>query len=718
MRNRLVCLVLSLIMLLSVLLTGCSTQKNDAEAGDDIIDEASNNAITLTMWVISEKKIWNNDAERAEYLEKECGGDTESQKYKDMEAVTKAYEEVEAAFTKITKAKLKTNVDLLFYTEDEYKAKLTENMETHAMLKKTAEAAKRALKRFLSEASADGETDTEAIKKEFYEMYPQYVGLAEMEDEDEEDETAETEEETFLNDYGVLEIKYPDTEEGQIDIIYISGYEDYMGYIKNEQIQDLTEELAGSAKKLKQYISSTLLSGIQVDGSTYAIPNNITIGEYNYMLINKELYDKYYHNISDVVDIRDCKLFLEDVTKYEENVCRINADFNDCMKMFAWFWDIDYEQGELNEARTNAAIAAAKEHLGDKYDSSKEQQYYKYDNIYTINNNCDFSFIGTYFKSADIISRGKVNLDFTNILSKKDFTEGVFLPLMEYKFNNYFETAKEGQECAVTFLKGDQSVEREYKENGYYTADDGKKYYVVVAEYPQATDEDLYGNMFGVTSSTKSLSRSMDLLTYLNTNSELRNLLQYGVEGKNYELTDSGKTDPRSGDVLYTLKRTKENLYLMDIKKTGNEFIAYPEEGMAADVWVDAKEQNRISLINPLLGFNYNDVLSENDADLDTRVLDFMKEKSADISARIAEIENDGTLTTKMKVLALTELINTIVKNEFTNASAPLMTKTTNKSYDTEASADPFGESPATIYNNWLIAYNYGVAGLTIPKDE
>ena len=115
MKKKLLCLFLVLIMVLSVALTACSNE--DEEAAD--VDEETG-AQTITMRLVTEKKVCNTDEELADYLENECGGDKESQKYLDMLAVKADYDRVEAAFTKITKSKYKVNVDLLFYTEEEY----------------------------------------------------------------------------------------------------------------------------------------------------------------------------------------------------------------------------------------------------------------------------------------------------------------------------------------------------------------------------------------------------------------------------------------------------------------------------------------------------------------------------------------------------------------------------------------------------------------------
>ncbi len=727
MKKRFMCLILGALMLVSAFFTGCSNTKTDDEAADDILDEASNNAITLTMWVQTERKVCNSDDELTAYLQNECNGDEKSEKYQEALAVKEAYDAVESAFTKITKSKFKTNVDLLFYTEDEYYEKLEAAIQTYEDQKIIAAKAQLALKKVQKAALASVGNDRKkykeieaSVKKQFLVNFPEYARYIDDDSADEDETTEALEEETRINEWGFSELKYPDVLENQVDIIYLNGYNTYQKYIQNEWIEDLTEEINGASRKLGYYISDTLLSGVQVDGATYAIPNNVAIGEYNYMLINKELFDKYYYTIEDVDDILDCKHFLADIAKQNANaadgekVQPIDATFEECMRMLVWYWSVDYEQLELNETLTNAAIQAAKDRWEEQHpdeafpDSDADlEKYNVYDYSYTINENAPFSIMGAVYGGAAKRTRGGVRLAYESLFTNKNYRENVFLPMMSYKYEGYFGEAAEGQTSAITFMKGDSSVLLDYEENGYYMAEDGTKYYPVVAEYPEATEQDLYGNMYAVSSYSRNLSRSMEIITYLNTNSDLRNILQYGVEGVNYTLEKVGK-DENNNDIT-KLTRTSKNLYLMDIAKTGNEFIAHPEEGYTSDYWDMAKLQNNNALINPLLGFDYNKITEENGQSLDVRIFDDIKTKSEETLAKINAIEEDNETysTPTEKYNALSDLMEELSKELSTSGSNALLMKAASKEYDTAEKNDTFGESPYTVYYAWLTQYGY-----------
>ena len=740
MRNRFICLTLSMLMLLTVLLTGCSKEKDTAD-----VEQIS--GITLTMWVITDKEVANTDAEmaalKAQLKAKYGEGAAYEQAVAEAEATRAAYDKVEAEITKITKAKFKVNLDLYYYTEEQYYGTQEFDRDTYEDLKMSAsdeeveeylekcgkltkimilneeyivlkEKAAKALKKYLKDAKAEGRTDTDKLKKEFYAENPQYKEFANVSDDDEE-ETGVVEEVTAYNEYEIAEIVYPELRKNQVDIVYLSGFDRYNDFIDSEWIQPLDEEINGASRKLTDYISSTLLSGVQIDGTTYAIPNNVSIGEYTYMMIDKELFDKYYYTIDDVEDVLDTKYFLADIAKFEPDVLPLNASYEECMSMLVWYWSMTYEEQEKVDEEEDTDIGDIGSDSDDKKDPVKLFNYY-YDK-----EGDAFSMFGTVYGGAANRNRGSIRLQFSNLFTKTEYLD-ILREMMNFKFEGYFGQAAEGQTVAVDFVKGDSTFKKEMEKKGYCTYN-GKTYYAVIAEYPEATENELYGNMFAVSAfSHFSVGRSMDIITYLNTNSTIRNLLQYGIEGKNYELSE-----PSEGQVMTKLN----NDYQMTLEKTGNVFMAHPGEGKRADAWEGAREQNNESLIDPLLGFDFNTILDGDENGLDCNgvypsaklpgeegytpvgMIDKMAAKSADIQARLDACTNLNDLEDLITALK-DELKESVKDNAW-------IKKANNPAYDAEAEKDggtpddtsdddyTYGNSPYTIYVNWLTEYGYDV---------
>ncbi len=686
MKKRILCLFLGLVMILSVALTGCA-QEEETEADVD----KNTGAKTITLRIITEKEVCNSDEELDEYLKNECDNDKDSQKYKDMLETMKAYEAVESEFAKITKSNYKTNVDIIFYTAEEYEESMEKAVEEYALKKKNAEFAQRALDYYIEEYKIyNPEAPESAIKKSFYRYFPEYE---EYKDFNSDDQSSAEDDRYVENDLGIKELVYPEAEENQLDIIYISGYDMYTRYIENEWLTSLNSYISTTGKQLTYNVSSTLLNGVKVDGETYAIPNNVQIGEYTYMLIDKELADKYKYTYESFENIVDCKYFVEDVNVNETGRLPIDASFKECMDLFVWYWNIDVVVDELDVSN------------------------------YTINTENNFSLLGTHYGDPANVGRGYINLGFNNLFTDPEYRE-TYLCLKEYEFNGCYKTAKDKRsDPAISFATGTYAMKKKAFFNsdgteknvnsadyGVYTDENGKEYYLYVAKYPKADQTSLYGNMFAISANTKNVQACMEVITLINTNAAARNLLQYGI--KQGEQADGQTPNYSIDEETGVLTRLEGNLYMMDINKTGNCFIAYPEAGKPADYWEDAKAQNNDALIDPLLGFDFNNRLAEYGSRLDNDLiancvlLTEQTQKQIDGCASYDELE-DLVNNTLPKILGgqpeiTTDKGNKIIVN---------IEKMTNKNYDTSnganGEADLAGESPYAIYYKWLVAYSY-----------
>ena len=276
-------------------------------------------------------------------------------------------------------------------------------------------------------------------------------------------------------------------------------------------------------------------------------------------------------------------------------------------------------------------------------------------------------------------------------------------------------------------MKGDARIKQEYEENGVYVdPESGREYYALVAAYPEATEEELYGNMFAVYANSANLARSMKVITYLNTNAEFRNLLQYGIEGQHYELekvitTDALgiETEKQQVKLLPGSSEDQYGTYRMAIEKTGNCFIATPTAEMGGpDAWVYAKMQNNDSLINPLLGFDFNLMVADDDYGLDVALINHINTLSDDIWKQINACASMDDLD-----YLINNDTNGLKKALAASAGDVKLNKATNSNYDpsmpqgpdgpAEQVADTSGSSPYTIYQRWLTQYGYAYVPAT-----
>ncbi len=623
MNKRTISLILAFLMLSSLLFTGCSSLFGDPEETNNtgtIVDEASNSAMTLSMYVVSAEPV----DERTAQL-------------------------VEDAFNKITKVNFKTQVKLHFETYDKYFEMIENVVESNHQLALLEEEAAKALKQARKNAKAEGIVTDDAWFDAFYAANPQYEQFRETEELTGEDTTAEETElvtiEGIDNSYTLSQVKYPEEKPSQIDILWIDSYERYCEYIEREMIQRLDQELSGSSKKLNEYVNGQLFTWAKwCTSGTYGIPNNVVIGEYTYLLVNKELAKKYSYNPEELNSLTKCADFLADVKNYESGVAPILGDI---YTTNMYYWDIDTTTGAINSSKFNVLGSTT---VGRTHDPENDMN---------------------------------VTLQCNNVFKNADFTEQL-ITIQKYKDLDY--VVAEGaadQKYAVRMIKGPASLEKIY----------GEEYELNVLEYPRAGYEDIFTNMFAVSEYSRSLSRSMQIITYLNTNSDLRNVLQYGVEGVHYKIDDeTGK--------LVRLNRD----YIMNLESTGNVFMAYPEEDMDVDAWEWGKKQNLEVKPYLSLGFDFKNrvAVPEGESEegytlINAANIKKIQEVSADVEKQIQNCAN------------LEELEALIAKWASLEDSVPVM-----KTEKSPAEAKE-GEAPGFFYyySQWIQE-----TGLYVPKDD
>lgn len=561
MKKRLLALFLCLTMLLSFCACLSSCNKGDDEDVElDADVDVDRNTMTLSMYVVTEEKV--------NYTAEELAAMSDSDRAK-AQAIIDAYDAVETEINKITKSKFKTQLEMFYLTIDEYYETVEAAIVATEEEAELAEAAAKALKKYVREQKQAGNTDTEAVHSQFYAQFPQYAKYQET-TVAEGEETTTTADETVLNEYGVAELKYPELVQNQVDILWLGGIEAYEKFVANEWLSQLNEELNGSSKKLKDFIYPAFINAANnVGEGTYAIPNNAIMGEYTYLLLDKELMNKYYYDAATFSTFADIEDFMADIAAYEKDVIPFAGEaelYN------IHYWNIDPDTYEVNSD--------------------------------------EFSMVGHVY-NVGASYENKTNLAFSNLV-RTDAYKTQMLALKRFEEKGYIvEDYKDTDRFAATVVKGNADLEQVY----------GDKYEMIVLERPLADVDTLLGSMFGVGAYTADVGRSMEIITYINTNSDFRNLLQYGIKDENYTI------DPVTG----ALKRLNRN-YMMDLNKTGNIFIAYPEEDMAVDAWTWAVKQNLDAGTYPTVGFEF-DKEDPIDEDLLRQIATYSAEVKAEMDA-------------------------------------------------------------------------------------
>ena len=494
-------LICLLLCLVAVILPLAMTGCGNSDTTDTDEESSARPAVSVNLWLISDKEV---------------SAETEAA--------------IENALNEITQSKYTTKVDLVYVTEDEYYAALDAKLEAAKKYK-------------------DEHASTEIV----------LPGIAES-----TEETEETTAETIVNELGQRLLKYPDINEGQLDIIFLSGKDRLETYAAAGELSAMDTNLNATSKILKEYIYPSFLEQTKYNKNTYAIPVNHSIGQYTYLLVNKALADKYYIDASSLNSFAACADLVEEIGRHESGVAPVLA-YADPANMYYW--------------------------LGGDTPSL---------------------FASYVPSSATLGSRTTMRSAFDTV----GFTEHMLL-MKKCEDNGWFAADPENTEnFGVAIMTGDYDLRDKYAED----------YDVKVLTAPTLTEDVAYEAMFAVSAYTANFDRAMEVITLLNTNTEAKNLLQYGVEGVNYELDDDGA-------LVYL-----NDAYRMNNLYTGNALLSYPAPGEAAGIREDGKAANRDSRVSPYFGLS--DVASEIDQNLVTQ----MRELSDTYMARMYACANAAEL--------------------------------------------------------------------------
>lgn len=345
---------------------------------------------------------------------------------------------VSAEINKLTIAKYNTAIDLHLVPRDEYQETMDAKIEEVAIA--------RAAKEANEELSDNGQTSAQ---------------------------------EGFNTDvkYDIDNLdSYPAVASDQLDIFLVSGYDNYKRYIDEDTISQLNGELSSGSKILKQYIYPYFFD-IADEFGIYGIPNNHPVGEYQYLLVNKELVERYDYDPDSFTSIARCRDFIIDMG---------NQNLEGLVPL-------------LGPAPADGV------------------------NFWGINGDSEWSVLGSQYGS-DVAYN--VEVAPANILSNGAYTSLLRLlkQLDELGLVGDGEL-EEGEYFAVGVIPGKGDDIEKYRDD----------YYVSVHSSPVCSEDDVFGAMFCVSTYTKNLSRAMEIITYINTSEDIRTVLQYGIKGVHWD---------------------------------------------------------------------------------------------------------------------------------------------------------------------------------------
>ena len=523
--KKILSLFLALVIVMATFTLMSCGKKSDEQLMTEINEAASEKNMTLSMYLMSEAPV---------------------------DPITE--KQVEDAINAITKKKLNTQLDLRYYTEKgyEYFSYVEGNVEKVLYMNAANEVNEIGSGDMITSMDFDLSTIdltnypqyTKVSKPGYYDAIDKAIAdrkVAEANGSIKVDkQNAEGSNETVLDEYGIPVPKYPAVTAYHIDILYIGGKDNFLKYKDGGNLYKLDDSINNSAT-LSTNISQLFLANIKsLNSGTYAIPTSKAVGEYTYLMLNKEALEEasvpeeYYPSMTSLTS-DTVHQFLEIVTG--------NVDLN------KKFYPIS----------TNISSAEL---------LISNLQYWGIDNDGKLSD--AFSVLGGYYGKNDNYLDANTYAKFENLFENETFVNDIKV-LKEYDINKYYN-AEAGKKFAVGYFKcGAAEAEK-------MLAEYGEDYEIFTVELPRVDEDDLYSDMYAISKTSSNVGRSMSVIELINTDEAFRNILLYGIEGEHYYLGRSG-VDNRYGEEIKYVTKSPSSRYHMALEKTGNTFIAYPEKG-------------------------------------------------------------------------------------------------------------------------------------------
>ncbi len=317
--------------------------------------------------------------------------------------------------------------------------------------------------------------------------------------------------------------------------------DDYDKFLELADDERLAEiDIKYDRKVLTKYIHPTILSTTSIDGKTYGVPANFKMeGKYEFLVFNKDLLDKYHYSVHDLRKIEDMGDYLSLIKANEPGY---------------------YPISDLPE------MAGAEIYDGILFSLSKLTQISASSYPVYLNNSAYADYLK---KTASYRQKGYV-------ASANGVTDAKY---------------------AIEYVTADHLIDREW------TDENGTSYQAYLYDIPRVTAKEAFKSAMCVSAYSIHKSKAAELIELFNTDSELANLLQYGISGKHYR--------EENGIVTY-IDTDAENTYRMNNFLTGNTYIKYTTEENA-DYVEKAKETNLGTAPSAYFGFqlNFDDVDSK-----------------------------------------------------------------------------------------------------------
>ncbi|MDZ5253357.1 ABC transporter substrate-binding protein [Clostridium sp. LIBA-8841] len=308
----------------------------------------------------------------------------------------------------------------------------------------------------------------------------------------------------------------------------------YLENARKGAFRELDDLLDKEGADLKGVIDERLWKGAEVDGKIYAVPNQKEIAGAPMWVFDKELVEKYDVPYQDIHSVEDLEPWLQIIKEKEPD--------------FVPF----YTQGDSIPLEFDEIMKP----------------------------------LGIFYND--------------DTLTVQNMFETEEMKAMMAKLREYYEKGYINQDAAVNNMQNEvkrflwKADGQPYAESGWGQSL-GREVVTSSIIPAYVTNNSTTGAMTAISSTSKNPEKAMELINLVNTDTTLRNMLMFGIEGTHYEKVSDNQ-----------IKRDPNGPYNVTSWGYGNLFDTYVLDTDPADKWEAFEEFNAAAKTSPILGFKFN----------------------------------------------------------------------------------------------------------------
>jgi len=391
----------------------------------------------------------------------------------------------------------------------------------------------------------------------------------------------------------------------KLDLFVTSTYYQYNIQVAKNQLLPLDELILQHGQDAEKAVGKDILNATRVDGKIYGIPSLRDFASSYGLAMRKDLVDKYQIDLSKVNTWEDLGPVFQTILDNEKGMAPLT---------------------QISQASTIGFVMSSGH----------------------------FDLLGD---SLGVLTLKDNDLKVVNLFEAPEYVKNLEL------INEWYEKGYIQKDIATSQQTG-QNMTKAGKAFGYAafikpgfdvqaTTQTGHPMVSVAVTEPISITDNIANFMISIAKNSANPEKAMQFINLLYSNKDIVNLLDNGIEGKDFIINDDGTISAHPDS---------PNPYVFNQWEVGNNYLSHLMKGTAPDIWDQMKQFNDSALASKARGFSFNpepvktemaaamNVINQYRVGLETGLLD-PKKNLPDFNAKLKAAGLEKIIAEKQKQL-------------------------------------------------------------------